>query len=519
MYKHNQDLPSRLLSKRSHCKNNWNEPNIVFPQKRVKNTNTFNIYGHNLGIYTNDIPFCIDNNDQYNLLTAYFKRLSPEMPKIDKSYLEVLKSETLHFLSKNLTPLPTMVNYEQLLEDWLASCKHYSSNRKKQLRIAFQSLTIKQLCKRDYVCKSFVKREFYEEAKFLRFINSRTDRFKCKVGPFIKYIEEQMYKLKWFVKGRDVSKLPEEIAKLNRYPYYLQTDYTSFESSFDPEYVDVVECQLWRYMLVNNPEILECVMRCYYTGTKGNLQPRIEVLLNKNYTLYARGARMSGEMWTSLANGFSNLMNMFTICKIHNIDFEGFVEGDDGIFNLNKNIITENDFNALGFKIKMKLSQNIEDTTFCGNLFSKESQKLILNPEYLARLGWSCSSIYSRSSKKITDELLRAKAMSIHVLGKYTPIIGKLTYKLLNILGEGEYRNEVSSKWWDFYVYTNTENKNFEWIEPVMSDRLLYYKNFGISIEMQLMLEASIEKATTVQDLCMPFRFMKKSYDTGLTFY
>jgi len=517
-YKFQLDLKVRGLP---HAKsmNKWNQPSVHLfrSKKKIKVYNKDYIYGFTTGFSTNDVPFCVDPYDSGNLVTAYMKRLSPLMPDLNPEYLIVLKQVVVDFLSKWLHPLPHVNWSVELVEEWLKPIKHYGKGRKKQLIAAAYSVKSKRLNKLDYRCKSFIKREFYEAPKYARVINSRTDRFKVRVAPFIKYIEDQMYQLKWFVKGKDISKLPKDIMSLSKYKYFLQTDYSSFESSFAPQYVDLVECQLWRYMLQNNPEILEDVLRCYYVGNK-TIKPRVEYLFNELYSYRVVGARMSGEMWTSLANGFSNLMNILTIASIKKINLDGFIEGDDGLFGMNENSILESDFESLGFKIKMKYETNLSDTTFCGNLFDQHSQRLILNPEYLARLGWSCSVKYLNCSKKVKLELLRAKAMSIHILGKYTPIIGKLTYRILQLLGKGKMRFEISNKWWEMYLLDKIANKNFEYIEPSQEDRDLYFRKFNISVQMQLDLEKIIMDSNDLNDLSMTYQFMSSAFTSGLRF-
>jgi len=259
-----------------------------------------------------DRPFFVNPKSPHNLITGYRKRISPSMPEVKPERLRLLALFVVQFLQRYLKPLPFLEDKEnEVFSHWLSENKSYPTRRKEQLKAAHASLfdmvgsMISNLCEWDFMCKSFIKREAYEIAKYVRLINSRSDRFKARVGGFMHLIEKQVYALKWFVKGKVITDLPKDLVKLNRFPYILETDYSSFESGFSPEYCDAVECQMWRYMLVNNPHVLHDVLRCYYQEREVNGQkvvvPRTEIMRNRDYVAKVVGARMSGEMWTSLA--------------------------------------------------------------------------------------------------------------------------------------------------------------------------------------------------------------------------
>jgi len=158
------------------------------------------------------------------------------------------------------------------------------------LEKALDSIYETPIYERDYVCKGFAKKEFFEEEKLTRYICSRSDRFKVAVAPYIKAIEHEFFSLPYFVKGESLLNLGTKFERLLGFPYYIQTDYSSFESSFKPEYMDVVECELFRYMLQNNKEILDLVMGVYYQRLKnGEYQYRINEVRNKNFRFYVQG--------------------------------------------------------------------------------------------------------------------------------------------------------------------------------------------------------------------------------------
>jgi len=266
------------------------------------NRRPFSFYQFSLFNLSPDCPWVTDPISPINLKTAWRKRLASVRPPINNIYLAEAERITNILLQQNFEPLPFLENDQDFLfQTWLDENKSYSGPRKRQLMRAYKTLSEIRINEHDYACKTHVKREMYEEPKYLRLINSRTDRFKALVGPYIHYLEKLIYHKKiryqggehqFFVKGTDPHLFPTLISKLQDNPYFLETDYSSFESSFDPCYVDVVECSLWRYFFKNNPTILKTIMNVYYTNHHGALVPRKEKLLSKLFSAGVTGARM-----------------------------------------------------------------------------------------------------------------------------------------------------------------------------------------------------------------------------------
>lgn len=525
--KYDIDLPIRhFIDDKNFFKNPpFLKPRSTFPNKSFeflkfnqKNNKMYTPYALNLIDLGPTIPWCTNSNSPLNQYLAFRKRISSVRPTINLVKLNLLRIFVLKYLKQNLIPLPYL-DYEELFEVWLDENKSYTLARKKQLREAKRRLFDENFNllfeEPDYNCKSFIKREFYEFAKYCRLINSRTDKFKAYVGPYIHYLEKIVYQIKHFVKGTNPLDLPEKIVKLSKYPYFLESDYSSFESSFDPMYTDVVECQLWRYMFVNNPKVLSIIMGCYYVVDNGILRPRVQNLRSVSYTARVVGARMSGDMWTSLGNGFSNLMNILFLADYYNIELDGFVEGDDGIFGMDKDIIRPSDFEDLGFNIKMKVNTDLELTDFCGSVFCKSTMHLLSPPEQITRLAWTNSSKYFRSGNEILTDLLRAKCQSAYVQGKYTPILGPLCLKILEFIGQGSIVYETSTKWWDMQLLKCLEKETFQPEVLRMEDRLLYFKRFGISLETQFLFEKIIKEAKNIRELYLPYYYLEFNYESG----
>jgi len=467
-------------------------------------------YALNICAFTPDVPFCADPHDHITVLCGYLKRIAPQQVQetLETSEeIENLSHFVTDFLGKlqtkyHIEPLPKITEPRSYFESWLNETKNYNDNRKNQLRKTFNQYMNngQNLTYRDYNCKSFIKREFYEEPKFPRLINSRTDIFKVSIAPYIHNIEKQMYKLKWFVKHNTPQEIASKFQHINKYNYFLETDYSSFESCFSNKYCDAVELQLFYYFFQNNLDIYYQILQCYYHGDKN----RITKLKNEEYIAYASECRFSGEMWTSLGNGFSNLMNMLYLCEKYDIKAKGLVEGDDAIFCLNKNIIKPQDYEKLGFRIKMKYEKNIINTTFCGITYDSENNRLLAPPEQIARMGWTCHAQYLNSRQKILLGLLKAKAMSVYSTTPCTPILGPLAFKIIQLtLSIQALENTVYHKWIIKF------EKTFRYQEIRMSTRILYSEKYGISLAQQEVCENIIRDAKTLQDIQLPFYFLE----------
>jgi hypothetical protein len=438
---------------------------------------------------------------------AFNKRLSPVLPKPDRDYLRGLKKFVRKYLKSHFHPVEFVQYDQKLFEAWLEKCEHYSQSRKEQLRRCFFSLQKRSfiLNKKDFEGESFVKSEFYPEAKCLRFINSRSDEFKSYLGPYIKMIEEQVYRDPHFVKGLRIDKLPEKLVTLSKWDWILETDYSSFESSFAYEYTKVVEQQFLKFFLSKNPKPLSDALKSYTLKGK----ERVQRLYNHNYDIAITGCRLSGELWTSLCNGFSNLMNMMYLCERKGIEADGFVEGDDGLFGMNNPALTDDDFAKLGFKIKMEYENVVQNTTFCGNTFTDESLKLLVNPEQIGRLFWTCNQQYLNARPKTLKGLMKSKAASLYVTGRFTPIAGAVAYSQLLRTADVSFIDE--HQYWNHEVLGLFHQLSVT--APVISyhDRYLYNQKFGIPLSDQLVIEQSVLTSDLSQEIRIPYQFMVNS--------
>jgi len=366
------------------------------------------------------------------------KRAACAPPEPNRSMLRKLRTFVRHYIRTHFVPLARDTDVS--VETWLEKTS-YPLWRKEELRRKFSEVK-NRTDKKYFKVKSFIKDETYSEFKHARGINSRTDEFKCFVGPTFRAIEEVVYGNKHFIKHVPVRDRPRVITeRLYRVgAEYLATDYTAFESLFTKEIMMTVEFELYKHMTQNLPNHKEFMWYCY------NVLAGKNMCQFRNFKVKLMATRMSGEMCTSLGNGFANLMFMlFMLEEKGCTGIDGFVEGDDGIFVFEGPVPTEEDFAQLGLRIKIINHKDLARASFCGLIFDVFDQSNVTDPmEVLVSVGWT-SSRYARSANPKLRSLLRCKALSLAHQYPGCPIIQPLAFKLLELTRGTEIRRTIYS--------------------------------------------------------------------------
>lgn len=435
-------------------------------------------------------------DEQRNVRTGLVKRLAAEMPEVTD--LEDFSNFVDEFIEKHFVPVREQ---ELHFEEWLSS-RSYPQARKEQLRRAKDDLEqngILHVVKGEpkyLLNSSFMKDEPYTEYKYPRAINSRSDEFKTFCGPFFSAVEKQVFALKYFIKKIPVDLRPDYIMQhvYREGARYVATDYTSFEAGFSRKLLEACEFRLYRYMARGLSIQKDVDLICRVMGGLNKCR-------FKRFRMTIEATRMSGEMCTSLGNGFTNLMIMLYILhKAGDTDPAGVVEGDDGLFAILADTPKSDDFDRFGMRVKMEIHDRIETASFCGLIFDVEDRANVADPrEALASFGWA-RGLYARSSSKTLRKLLRAKALSLAYQYPGCPIIAELASAGLR------WTSEIQDK---HAIYKVMKNQNqYEvtvWLEmrdrpmpsrPVgMRTRLLVEEKFGISVADQRAVEEYLRSA------------------------
>lgn len=448
-------------------------------------------------------PLIPDRNDPLTSKCGIKKRFAKAVPPVSRKTLRKFRSFVRLWIRKNLQPLPADENYD--FEKWLDSAK-YPAWRKNELRKAKVDFPEKH----HYKCKMFAKSEFYREPKHQRKINARSDAMKAYFGPLFKPIERELYKLPYFMKHIPLEDRATAIKEFIEVQggQYVGTDHTAFEAHMTNKLMDCIEMELYTYMLSNHPDSTDvygqmrkalCTLQHCQSRTRDGSY-REDVFTE---------ARMSGDMCTSLGNGFTNLMVMSYICKEKGwvMPLRGVVEGDDGLFLVSGEIPTEKDFQNVGFEIKMEKATSIGSAGFCQIFFAEVGHNLV-DPIYsILRSGWTYSKLLN-CKQSVLNRLTRSKALSLVCECPQNPITGKLALKMLSLTNGLEHI--------DFSVYENAYWANrislsnvHECIRraklgPSLMDRHFVSEKWGISVDEQLILEDYISRIDSISQLDHP---------------
>jgi hypothetical protein len=414
-------------------------------------------------------------------------RVARPLPPVDKKELRRFRSFVRLWIRRNLIPLQ---EHEILtFEEWLSTTS-YNEGRKNELRRAYDELIGFPRGKRTLI-KGHVKAESYAKAfPPARGIHSRHDAFKVFCGPIFKSIEQRVFQHPAFVKHIPV---PDRPGYLKERLYsashrYITTDYTAFEGSFTPQFMRSCEDQLYKYMVPSRRQEMNHI--CSVMGGTNH----IDYL---NVGLKMKGSRMSGEMCTSLGNGFSNLMIMEYIMCRAGAPCSGVVEGDDGLFVYPCLPLDLGIASRLGFTLKFEVVEQFSQASFCGIVADPDVLQNVVDPrEVLVKFGWTHSP-RMHGGHSVRMGLLRAKALSLLHETPACPIVTCLAKKFVQLTCGHDpiYDHDWYSCHLRRYGYSGDSS------DVHYKSRVLVEKLYDIPVGLQLEVEAAIDAMDCVDVL------------------
>jgi len=427
----------------------------------------------------------VDPKDRDTVAKGIKKRFLSCPPKPNPIKLRALRRFVRKWVRANLDPLND--GDDLSFESWLAHCS-YPAWRKEQLQKVWDEMG-GIVTEDDLKVKSFVKDEHYLEWKHARLINARTDAFKCYSGPLFSAIEKRVFSLPYFIKKISMDKRAKYIIDLiyKEGVNYMMTDYTAFETHFTKEMMEAVEFELYSYMTEGTS--YHSKMLHIMSVLSG-----LNVLQGETFRCLLDATRMSGEMNTSLGNGFSNLMFMLFVLKEKGCtNITGVIEGDDGLFSFYGPIPTPKDFAELGLTIKLEATEFLNEASFCGMIFDVESFIPIADPfKVLASFGWTKNTYAGSSNKKLLG-LLRSKSMNVLFQYQNSPIFQALARYGLRVTSGIRAIAETNRYWAiaakDAMEFYNIKGQELLALPVPMSSRMLMEKKFGLTIAMQIEIE------------------------------
>lgn len=383
-----------------------------------------------------------------------------------------LAAFVLKWCQDNLKPLQALPSFDEAIEH-----THYSRKRKEGLRQVHEKANPADF--RKYKVKCFVKDETYEEYKFPRMISSREDRAKTLLLPIFKAIEDEIYRLPWFVKGLTSQQRIEKINSVFGHRDVYVTDYSAFETHFIPDLMNSCEMVVYDYMLQRFPKERKLV---HYLAKRNHL-------VSKLFHGTIEGVRMSGEMNTSLGNGISNLLLMkFAAYMTENEVLNCVVEGDDGLFELRYPIVQEF-FADMGLELKCARTKPYI-ASFCGCVYNPSTLTNMRNPvRALTNASW-CKHKYMKANQRTREELVKAYAYSLLAEYPGVPLVWKYCKEVMGFitrkLSYARARRYFDLYWQEALVFTD------EIREPCQDDRDFFARTWGIPVVDQLKIEEEL---------------------------
>lgn len=419
------------------------------------------------------------------------KRFGFKPPAVSRKFKRRFTRFVDLWLKRNLTPL-TKADTPSF-EAWLSNTS-YTESRKAQLLQVWNDCGRKLSLREARKVKSFIKDETYPEYKYPRLINSRIDAAKCYFGPVVDAISSQLMSQPWFIKYIPVSQRPEVLRDtlLQDGQDYIFTDYTSFEAHFTPEVMDMVQFRLFRHMYAKVDHAWYVKYKCVMAGR--------QCLQFKDVNVELMGTRMSGEMDTSLSNGFCNLMTFLFVASELNgaTDVVGFVEGDDGLFRVTpkRSAPTKEQFADLGFTIKIGVTNELSEASFCGQVYDMEDLIVVTDPkEVIARVGFT-NKQYVGAREHTRMQLLRAKGYSLVYQYRGCPCLQALGLRILELTAGTIINPKVLSQMdqWEKDKMMHALSTPIQPIEPGRNTRSLVERLYGVTVEQQLRFESMVSK-------------------------
>jgi hypothetical protein len=437
-----------------------------------------------------------DPSDIPTIVAGVAKRVAGDPPPVNIPLFTRFTEFVERWLVNNLTPLDEDTTFD--VETWLAQ-SNYSNSRQRALYKHYRKLydaASPVFDARTRKVKCFIKDESYPSFKHPRGIYARVDDIKFLLGPCFKKIEHLVYAHPSFIKHVPVAERATYISELLRYTdKKLGSDYSSYEKHFT-SITYAIEFLLYRFML----------QRCRFGKWYYDLI--VAVLAGMNFCIFKMlnakipAGRMSGEMNTSLGNGFVNLMLFLFINFLKgNTAAVAVVEGDDLIGGFSGEDIVAEDYAALGFTIKVQCYQHIADASFCGLIFDPDVLVSIPDPtKIILNVGWTASRYRHASDLKMKG-LLRAKGYSMLYQYPGVPIVQNLAVAILRITGGVPI--VIPSYWTHWQIKhgfsTNVASKTID-----IRTRFLMERIFKYSLSEQFELERYFDSLSKVEPLFHP---------------
>lgn len=444
------------------------------------------------------VPFIPDKDDVVGQVAACVHRFGCEMPEPEKRRVD-------HFVKYCKTIITSMKPIDEVevksFDDWLAGCG-YSGGRREALRKLRYEM--REFREKDMVATAFVKYESYPKPKCHRAILSYSDQTKVLLGPLINKLDKETFsQLKHFVKGTNPKNWPGLLRDTFGNGPVCCTDFTSFEAHHRGVYSYLVYfwmSHMFRNLKQRKP--LQRLVKALVLGRNEIRFPAVDCEIDQRL--------MSGALWTSSSNGLLNFLltsYMVAVSKYGerepdelvelNVNFKGFFEGDDGVFEGVE--IPDSLIRDLGIKLKMEKHSSFSSAGFCSVFCDENGGDTIKDPVKTLQTFFSLPPEFGVCRRNKVLSYFRAKALSFKYLFSNAPVVGPLMdWVLLRTRSIDPREGAKSLDGWSSKIFDLANKEPCVWrvaSHPTPQARVRVEDQFNFPVSMQLMVEGVLAKS------------------------
>lgn len=459
-------------------------------------------------------PFFADRRDEDTALAGCCYRVlrGTKKPENIQDFVDFATG----WIEQNFEPLPndTDLTYETFrskinMPEWRKLEYDEAWN---DVKGRFEQMKLKG---KDVDVMSFIKEESYPSPKHARMINARNDRFKVCIGPFFQAISDYVFTKPFFIKLIPVRQRAAYVNMLlGKCAKIFESDFTSYESSHNPEVMEGVEFLFYRHMtkLLPNQNVFLYLLSFL-------IQENVIKLGHILMKLW--GKRMSGEMNTSLGNSIMNKLLFEYAAFVLKIVILSVHEGDDGLIGIDSDVNIEDIeaiINSLGYMIKLIQHKYVGDASFCGLVFGEDGR--VIREPYDTLINFDCvKEKYVGSNPKTLAYLSRCKALSLlceclncPILDSFARYIIRCT-NAIDTAADPDYAKKFVERF-ELKYNLKQDRSYFEKLfnqeielekqEILYTTRYAFERKFNITVACQLYLEKMFDDATILQNFHDP---------------
>lgn len=446
------------------------------------------------------VPYVFDTSHPHNQVACALHRAGRKLPEGEEPVLKDFVAYAKKFIITHFEPLEDreLVDFNEWLEK-----SNYSPAQKLRLR-GIRAAGLKHGKQIDHI-DGFLKNEMYMKFDTQpRGIFAAGDESKVLLGPLIHSIDHKVMMTsrlsKFFMKGKDPMLRPEILMKAFGLRPVMGTDFSSFEAHHRKQLMEVGRFWIMHMARnLNNDRMSNATRRVIARMLSG-----VNIVQFRDIEIELVECLMSGAMWTSSLNGVLNLLIMSYLTMrskepdtaIEELavrafeEFNGFVEGDDGIAETG--IVNEALIKGLGIILKFDYFPNFGEASFCGIVCDEEAMVNLSDPKKFLAKVFTLDAKYEDARDSIKLGLLRAFALSTKYALNNCPIIGPIAHHICTLTAsvDATCRSSEMDMWQRNLLKSATEKKVWK-MEPDVSylSRIKVEKIFRISVADQLRIE------------------------------